>query len=58
MVLKNHVATTADRAWFCRRHVEGIKVFGGIVLNYVVGAINPSAVNWMWRMLGSYGRMV
>ncbi|MGH9354837.1 MAG: DUF6282 family protein [Terriglobia bacterium] len=58
MVLKNHVVTTADRAWFCRRHVEGIKVFGGIVLNYAVGAINPSAVNWMWRMLGGYGRMV
>lgn len=58
MVLKNHVVTTADRAWFCRRHVEGIKVFGGIVLNSAVGAINPSAVNWMWRMLGGYGRMV
>jgi hypothetical protein len=58
MVLKNHVVATADRAWFCRRHVHGIKLFGGIVLNYSVGAINPSAVNWMPRMLGSYGRMV
>src|SRR6266700_2555867 len=29
LVLKNHVATTADRAWFARKHVEGIKVFGG-----------------------------
>lgn len=58
MVLKNHVVTTADRAWFTRRHVEGIKVFGGIVLNYAVGAINPSAVSWMWRMIGGYGRMV
>ena len=58
LVLKNHVATTADRAWFARKHVEGLKVFGGIVLNSAVGGINPDAVNWMWRMQGGYGRVV
>src|SRR5205085_6812098 len=58
LVLKNHVATTADRAWFARKHVAGLKVFGGIVLNSAVGGINPDAVNWMWRMQGSYGRVV
>ena len=56
LVLKNHVVTTADRAWFARKHVEGLKVFGGIVLNSAVGGINPDAVNWMWRMQG--GRVV
>ena len=50
LVLKNHVATTADRAWFARKHVEGLKVFGGIVLNSAVGGINPDAASWMWRM--------
>jgi hypothetical protein len=58
LVLKNHVVTTADRAWFARKHVEGLKVFGGIVLNSAVGGINPDAVNWMWRMQGGFGRVV
>ena len=58
LVLKNHVATTADRAWFARKHVAGLKVFGGIVLNSAVGGINPEAVNWMWRMQGGFGRVV
>src|SRR6266851_2396159 len=57
-VLKNHVVATADRAWFARKHVAGLKVFGGIVLNSAVGGINPDAVNWMWRMQGGFGRVV
>jgi Family of unknown function (DUF6282) len=58
IVYKNHVATTADRAWFARKHVAGIKAFGGIVLNSAMGGINPDAVNWMWRMQGGYGRVL
>jgi Family of unknown function (DUF6282) len=58
VVLKNHVVPTADRAWFARNHVAGIKVFGGVVLNSAVGGINPDAVSWMWRMQGGYGRFV
>src|SRR6266568_9227171 len=58
LVLKNHVVPTADRAWFARKHVAGLKVFGGVVLNSPVGGINPDAVNWMWRMQGGYGRVV
>lgn len=58
LVLKNHVATTADRAWFARKHVAGLKVFGGIALNAASGGINPDAVNWMARMQGGYGRVV
>src|SRR2546430_3930407 len=58
LVLKNHVATTADRAWFARKHVAGLKVFGGIVLNSAVGGINPDAVNWMWRMQGGCCRVI
>jgi hypothetical protein len=58
MVLKNHLVPTADRAWFVRKHVAGIKVFGGITLNTAVGGINPDAVQWMWRLQGGYGRFV
>lgn len=58
IVLKNHVMTTAARAWFLRKRHPGIKAFGGIVLNSAVGGINPEAVQWMWRMQGGLGRVV
>jgi len=58
VVFKNHVALTADRAWLARKHVPGVKVFGGIVLNAAVGGLNPQAVEWMWRMQGGHGRVV
>ena len=58
VVFKNHVALTADRAWLARKHVPGVKVFGGIVLNSAVGGINSQAVEWMWRMQGGHGRVV
>jgi hypothetical protein len=58
VVFKNHVALTADRAWLVRKHVPGVKVFGGITLNGAVGGLNPQAVEWMWRMQGGHGRVV
>jgi uncharacterized protein DUF6282 len=58
VVFKSHVALTADRAWLARKHVPGVKVFGGITLNGAVGGINPQAVEWMWRMQGGHGRVV
>jgi alkylhydroperoxidase family enzyme len=58
VVFKNHVAVTADRAWLARKHVAGVKVFGGIVLNGAVGGIHAQAVEWMWRMQGGHGRVV
>jgi hypothetical protein len=58
VVFKNHVTATADRAWLARKHVAGVKVFGGVVLNGGVGGLNPQAVEWMWRMQGGYGRVV
>ncbi|HKX01705.1 MAG TPA: DUF6282 family protein [Methylomirabilota bacterium] len=58
IVFKNHVTHTADRAWLVRKHVPGIKVYGGITLNRAVGGLNPQAVEWMWRMQGGHGRVV
>src|SRR5713226_10181827 len=58
VVFQNHVTATADRAWLARRHVGGVKIFGGIVLNGAVGGINARAVEWMWRMQGGHGRVV
>jgi hypothetical protein len=58
VVFKNHVASTADRAWLARKRAPGVKIFGGIVLNGAVGGIHPQAVEWMWRMQGGHGRVV
>lgn len=58
ILLKNHVATTADRAAMVMKIVPGIEVFGGIVLNNAVGGINPAAVEWMHRMYGGRGKVV
>lgn len=58
VVLKSHVALTADRAWLARRHVPGIKAFGGVALNSSAGGINPDAVKFMARMQGGFGRIV
>lgn len=58
IVLKNHVATTADRAALVMKVVPGIEVWGGIVLNKAVGGINPAAVEWMHRMYGGRGKVV
>lgn len=58
LVLKNHVTTTADRAAMVMKMVPGIEVWGGIVLNNAVGAINPNAVEWMHRMHGGRGKVV
>ena len=58
VVFKSHVTMTGDRAWLARKHVPGVKVFGGVTLNGAVGGLNPKAVEWMWRMQGGYGRVV
>jgi len=41
-----------------RKHVPGIKAFGGVALNGPSGGINAEAVQWMWRMQGGFGRVV
>jgi hypothetical protein len=58
IVLKNHISETASRAALVMKVVPGIEVFGGIVLNNAVGAINPNAVEWMHRVYGGRGKVV
>lgn len=58
LVLKNHVVTTADRAFLAMQQVPGIEIWGGIVLNNSVGGVNPMAVEWMHRMSGGRGKIV
>ncbi len=58
LLLKNHFAPTAQIAYIVSRAVDGIGVYGGIVLNRPVGGINPAAVEQMARFKGGHGRVV
>jgi hypothetical protein len=44
IVLKSHAFPIAPLAMMVERTISGIKVFGGLALNYSVGGINPEAV--------------
>src|SRR5256714_9775353 len=50
VVLKNHVALTADRAWLVLKHNPAVKAFGGITLNGASGRLHTEAVQRMWRI--------
>ena len=58
IVLKNHYDSTAGIAYLVRSVVPDVEVFGGITLNLSMGGINPSAVDYMARMSGGWGRVV
>jgi hypothetical protein len=45
VVLKEHHGYTSDRMYFVRKLVNGIEVYGGVVLNNAVGGINPFAAD-------------
>ncbi len=44
LVFKNHFTETASSAHLLSKKFENIKVFGGIVLNFAVGGLNPETV--------------
>lgn len=58
IVLKSHVASTAERAALLHEQIPELEVFGGITLNQAVGGLNPQAVEWMRRVSGGRGRVV
>ena len=58
MVLKNHFTMTGDRAELAMAQVDGLEIFGGVVLNRSVGGINPEMVRQMVAFEGSRGRVV
>lgn len=52
VVLKCHHESTVSRAYLVDKVTEGIKVFGGVVLNSYVGFLNPAAVEAALRLGG------
>lgn len=58
IVLKNHVTPTADRSVLANKIVPNIELFGGVVLNYAVGGLNPNAVEVMYEIGKGKGKVV
>src|SRR5258708_27557703 len=52
ILLKWHHENTVSRAYLVQRVIPGIRVFGGVVLNYYVGGINAAAVEAALRLGG------
>ena len=57
-VLKNHFTMTGDRAALAMTQVDGLEIFGGVVLNRSVGGINPEMVRQMVAFEGGRGKVV
>jgi len=58
LVFKNHFTMTADRAALAMEQVDGIEIYGGIVLNRAVGGLNAEAVRQMVLFEGGRGKVV
>lgn len=58
LVIMNHYDCTAGLAYLARKHAPGLEVFGGIVLNHLVGGMNEHAVEHFITIEGGYGKIV
>jgi len=57
-VVMNHHDPTAGLAYLARKQVPNLEVYGGIVLNSLIGGMNQHAVEHFLRMEGGYGKIV
>ena len=58
MVIMNHFDSTAALAYLVSKQVPELEVFGGIVLNHLIGGMNQLAVRHFAEMEGGHGRIV
>lgn len=52
IMFKCHHESTVSRAYLLQREIDGIKIFGGVVLNSYVGGINPAAAEAALKLGG------
>jgi hypothetical protein len=50
IVIKHHHTPTVDRSYLVHRAVPDVEVYGGVVLNYAAGGLNPFAVDAALRL--------
>lgn len=43
VLLKSHFTVNADRVYSIRKQIDGIEIYGSVILNHAVGGINPEA---------------
>ena len=58
VVLMNHYDSTAGQAYLVSKVVPGIEVYGGIVLNHLIGGLNRAAVEHFTLVEGGLGKIV
>ena len=58
LLLMNHHDSTAGQAYLVSKVVPGIEVYGGIVLNHLIGGLNLHAVEHFTRVEGGLGKVV
>ncbi len=49
-MLKSHLGSSVERAYLINQMVPNLRVFGGVVLNYPIGGLNPFAVDSFVRL--------
>lgn len=49
-MIKSHLGSSVERAYLINQMVPNIRVFGGLVLNFPVGGLNPFAVDSFVRL--------
>jgi hypothetical protein len=58
LLLMNHHDSTAGQAYLVSKVVPGIEVYGGIVLNHLIGGLNLHAVEHFTQVEGGLGKVV
>jgi len=52
LVLKSHEGSTVERAFLTQKVIKDVKMYGGVVLNYSMGGLNPFAVETALKLGG------
>ena len=55
-VIMNHYDPTAGLAYLVHKQYPELEVYGGIVLNHLIGGMNKHAVEHFIRIEGGYGK--
>ncbi|MBT4503465.1 MAG: hypothetical protein HOC74_37385 [Gemmatimonadetes bacterium] len=58
ILLMNHSDQTAGMAYLVQKQIPDLDIFGGIVLNHLIGGMNQHAVEHFTRISGGRGRIV